>query len=271
MRHILLHGHMFKNAGTTLDWSLRRSFGAGFCGHRDDAAMREAPNNALAEALGNEAVVALSSHNLPCPPPAIPGVHFHCVFLLRHPIERILSVYAFERAQQAESPGALAAKRMHLQDYVAWRLQDPVRPVIRNFQTRFLAGVSERNAGVPLSAAAVAAAHRRLAEGAHIGIVERYDDSMVALEAALRPHFPDLDLAYVAQNVAASSDRATAGQTRSAQERLGPLWDAVMAHNAEDLALYQLAVQSLDRRIAAEPDFAGKLSSFRQRRAALAG
>ena len=114
MRHVLLHGHMFKNAGTTLDWSLRRSFGAGFYEHRDDAAMREAPDHALAVALRNKAVVALSSHNLPCPPPVIPGVHFHCVFLLRHPIARILSVYAFERAQQAQTPGALTAKRMDL-------------------------------------------------------------------------------------------------------------------------------------------------------------
>ena len=39
-RHVLLHAHMFKNAGTSLDASLRQSFGAAFVDHRDDESMR---------------------------------------------------------------------------------------------------------------------------------------------------------------------------------------------------------------------------------------
>ena len=37
MRNVILHYHLFKNAGSTLDWSLQRQFGAGFVDHRDDA------------------------------------------------------------------------------------------------------------------------------------------------------------------------------------------------------------------------------------------
>ena len=41
--NILLHGHMFKNAGSTLDWSLRQNFGADFLDHRDDEYLRDNP------------------------------------------------------------------------------------------------------------------------------------------------------------------------------------------------------------------------------------
>ncbi|TCO74892.1 hypothetical protein [Chromatocurvus halotolerans] len=270
MRHILLHGHIFKNAGSTLDWSLRRCFGSGFCEHRDDAAMREAPRDALAAGVANSSIVALSSHNLPSPPPSIDGIAFYTVFLLRHPIERALSVYAFERQQQATTPGAQAAKRMNLQDYVAWRLQDEVRPVIRNFQTRFLAGGAVRHGSEPLTSDAVAAAHQRLKAGAPVGLVERYDASMMVLEAALRPFFPQLDLAYLPQNVSRGvGPAAVANIAGSAREQLGPLWEPLLAHNAHDLALYAAAGKALDRRIATLPDVGRDLEQFRQRLAAL--
>ncbi len=267
MRHILLHGHIFKNAGSTLDWSLRRCFGPAFCEHRDDAAMRKAPQQALTSALADDALVALSSHNLPSPPPEMPGLCFHSVYLLRDPVERVLSVYAFERAQQAETPGAQAARRMNLQDYVAWRLRDSERPVIRNFQTRFLAGGAVRHNGDPLSAGAVASARQRLVEGAQVGLVERYDESMVLLEAALHPVFPHIDLACVPQNVTRGAARGGA----PLREQLGALWQEVVAHNAHDLALYSLADELLDRSIAAMPDFARKLARYRERSAALRG
>ena len=48
MRHILLHGHIFKNAGTTFDWSLERSFGEAFLDHREDKVMRERGGRHLA-------------------------------------------------------------------------------------------------------------------------------------------------------------------------------------------------------------------------------
>ncbi|MFN2288478.1 MAG: hypothetical protein ABR578_09125 [Chromatocurvus sp.] len=273
MRHILLHGHIFKNAGSTLDWSLRRSFGSSFCEHRDDAAMREAPRDALAAAFADASIVALSSHNLPSPPPSIDGIVFHTVFLLRHPIERALSVYAFERRQQAMTPGAQAAKRMSLQDYVAWRLQDDVRPVIRNFQTRFLAGGAVRHGYETLTPDSVSAAYQRLTAGVPVGLVERYDASMVALEAALRPFFPRLDLAYVPQNVSQKlsrvADPVAAPDQAAAKEELGPLWEPLLAHNAHDLALYAAAGTVLDRCIAALPDAGRDLEQFRQRLAAL--
>ena len=39
-RPVILHCHLFKNAGSTLDWSLQRQFGSTFIDHRDGDSMR---------------------------------------------------------------------------------------------------------------------------------------------------------------------------------------------------------------------------------------
>ena len=54
MRHVILHGHIFKNAGTSFDWSLERSFGEAFVDHREDKLMREGRDKHL-EAFLTEA------------------------------------------------------------------------------------------------------------------------------------------------------------------------------------------------------------------------
>ena len=89
---------MFKNAGTTFDWSLARYFGEGFTDHRDDDAMREGASY-LADWLEQHPQCrALSSHWIT---PPLPDWQNLCLCLfLRDPIERARSVYQFERAQQ---------------------------------------------------------------------------------------------------------------------------------------------------------------------------
>jgi len=60
--------------------------------------------------------------------------------MLRHPIERIRSVYDFERKQRGRTPGSRAAKSKSFRDYVAWRMTPAVAHTIRNYQTLYLAG-----------------------------------------------------------------------------------------------------------------------------------
>ena len=45
--HVLLYGHNFDNAGSSLDQRLHRRFGEGFTDHRDNEAMREAALSTL--------------------------------------------------------------------------------------------------------------------------------------------------------------------------------------------------------------------------------
>ncbi len=271
MRNVIVHGHIFKNAGTTFDWSLARCLGDGFLDHRDDTAMREGRAEHLAELLETTpGLKAISSHHLCYPLPAVSDVTFHPVYFLRHPIERIASVYAFERRQDAQTRGALAAKEKSFKEYVAWRLREDVPRTVRDYQTANIAGFHELPVRVKAKPEWLRTASDRIANSSCIGVVDRYDESMVVFEHALSPLFPDIDLAYVAQNV--SQERKAKGLSAGVKEVLDELGDLAveaLIQNAYDMALYRQATQKLDSALDEIDDVDARLADFRKRCARL--
>jgi len=268
MRHIILHGHIFKNAGSTFDWSLRRSFGDDFLDHRDNQSMRQQRAKHLATVVANATeLTALSSHHLCYPLPQPADVMFHPVYLLRHPIERIQSVYAFERKQNAQTPGAIAAKEKNFVQYVQWRMQEDVPRTIRDYQTSYIAGFHTRQVKATTPADWMQRAMHHLEFLNCVGVVDRYDESMIVFESHLRRHFPNIDLAYVRQNVTQhqGSDQGLFTRVQETLERLGSLSAEVLSKNSYDLALYRQANQKLDDAVAQIPDFDQRLAKFRKR------
>lgn len=272
MRHVLLHGHIFKNAGTTFDWSLARCFGPAFLDHRDDKVMREQRGRHLARLLEQRPELrAVSSHFLCYPLPEIDGVECHPMVFLRHPIERIASVYAFERQQDANTRGARAAKEMDFTDYVAWRLRLGVPRTIRDYQTANVTGNHDSSQKREPPASWLVQASQRLERAAGVGVVDRYDDSMIVLEDALKPLFPDIDLAYLRQNVTQTNTaRSIEEKVDDALKRLGDLVGEALRHNSFDLALYRQANLRLDAALSRLEDLDARREEFRARCVALA-
>ncbi|WOJ93441.1 hypothetical protein R0135_16895 [Congregibacter variabilis] len=240
---VLLHAHLFKNAGTTLDWSLERSFGDRFCDHRGDADMRANPEYLANFLKRNPRLQALSSHWLPFPLPSVEGLRLVPLVILRDPIERILSVYEFERRQAVDHPGTRKARDGDLQSYVAWRLEKGTGPVVRNYQVRMMSGTYPGSGDEAQFDRAVALLNGLPA----IGMVDRYRESAVMFEQTLKQDFPDLDLAFRRQNVRDSSDHRSSDERRAAvEEELGPLLQSVREANSLDIALYELACRRFE-------------------------
>ena len=265
-RLVILHNHLFKNAGTTIDWSLGRELGSAFVDHRDDAGMQQGARYLEGYLRDNPAMAGLSTHHLTFPLPEIVGVRLAVLTMFRHPIERVTSVYAFERKQvTSRNPGPVKAREATLADYIEWRLEPLVGPTIRNFHV--IKCLPPR--ALPLdppdsSEFAQALAFARSVD--LLGIVERFDESMVLFEEALRPHFPRIDLSYVAQNVGQSAALSGAQRIAELREAIGDaLFARLEAVNAPDLALYAAVVDEFDRRFAALPQGADRLAEFRVR------
>ncbi|TXS91338.1 hypothetical protein FV139_16540 [Parahaliea maris] len=267
MRHVLLHGHIFKNAGTTLDWALQRSFGPRFLYHQEEVEMRNRGEKRLAEVIFSAPdLTALSSHHMPIPTFRLANFCFHSLYLLRHPLRRAISVYSFERRQDVQTRGAKAAKRMGLQDYLRWRLEPDVPNTVRNYQTAYLAGCHRQFLDAGEMASLFGEAQTALGKLSLVGLVERFDDSMVLFETLLRPWFPDIDLAYVTQNRSqVSGEAGTLGEFSSPVEEMGKLAPAMVDANAYDLALYQLVSDKLDHAINGITGFEEKLRKFQER------
>jgi hypothetical protein len=267
MRTVIAHGHIFKNAGTTFDWALQRNFGNGFCDHRDDDLMGRYGASYLAQyLLDNPGISAISSHHL-CDTSAIEGIDIIPVYILRHPIERILSVYNFERKQDSSSPGAIAAKKYNFKDYVQWRMEPTVNGVIRNYHTVYLAGLQSRKPPVECTLdtfnSAMIKVHSSL-----VGLVEKFDASMVKFEESLKSRNIDLDLSYIKQNVNTERSTVAGSEISYIAEELGDLFKEVLNKNSYDLALYSAAAQQLENEQCNE--YSGKLADFEKRCAQLA-
>lgn len=265
MRLVITHGHIFKNAGTTFDWALRRNFGEGFCDHRDDAPMRQRGRDYLQEFLTDHPEInALSSHHM-CDTRGLQGIKPLPVFFLRHPLLRVLSVYGFERKQKSDTPGAQAAKKYNLKDYVKWRMEPSVGRTIRDYQVAYLAyGCKVRNSQ-SVGLKHFSAAAERFGDGSLVGVVEDFDRSLVVFEKQLGKHFPNIDLSYVRQNTTRSVGSEQRNINYLARELGDEVFELLVENNSFDLALYRMAKEGLVQKISDIEGFEVHLEDFRNR------
>lgn len=247
-RVIIVHVHMFKNAGSTFDWSLKKNFGKDFIDHRDDDKMRTGAKYLSPYLKDNSHIKAISSHHIRLPLPE--DQHWLClpVFILRHPIDRIGSVYAFHKKQKSDTIGALKAKEMHFSEYVRW-FMDASRPAtLRDFQARYCSGkigtiknLTENDYNDALQS---------LQNTPLVGIVECYAESMVLFEQNLKDYFPSIDLSYKKQNVGKRQGVSFETRIENLKKELGEdLINQVIENNKYDFMLYDEAKRLLTSRV----------------------
>jgi len=82
----------------------------------------------------------------------------------------------------------------------------------------------------------------------YVGVVERYDESMLMLEHCLKKYFPTLDLSYQRKNVSPESKSEDYMNSVNAllQELDEDVAEKLKQANAFDLALYDRANQKLN-------------------------
>ncbi len=249
MRNVILHYHIFKNAGSSIERLLSTGLG-------DRSGSVDGPNpwsiltadQVRRHLLERPELVALTSHHARPPVPAHPDWRVFPIVILRHPIDRVASIHRFEKDQDEPTPGSRMARKSSFADYVRWRLGEtgePVSPVIRDFQTLNLS-----SAQLEVEDPRTARASRRHLDSAKefleslpaFGLVEEFDESIARLRRWLRPSFPELELVPVRANVSQEPGSTLPGRVREMRSRLGdPLYQAILDANRLDLELYQFA------------------------------
>lgn len=234
-RTVILHYHLFKNAGTSLDQILRQNFGdrwvtREFSGQKDHS-------TELADWICSEPeAVAFSTHTAMGPVPEIPGVRIVSVMLLRDPISRIRSAYRFERQQQADTYGANLAKKTDLEGYVRTRLAKPGDRQCRDFQTFRLASMQPESDTRPELDRALDAARGLTV----LGSVADFDGAVADLARAVRDAYPAFTWASVQANVSKPG--------KSAEAPSPDLQQLLEEANGNDLALIETLFGSSELR-----------------------
>ncbi|MEW5789225.1 MAG: hypothetical protein AB1899_15375 [Pseudomonadota bacterium] len=244
MAPILIHYHIFKNAGSSVDHALRAHFGDAWTTWDGDSHHDALSPSALAGYLrANPGLRALSSHQAH---PPVPWSGCHPLVFLRHPLDRAWSVYNFVAAD-ATQPNSSLARQAGFRGYVAWALGgDPSGVVIRDYQVVHLSSAACRQSSL-LQARATPAdleeARAFIDACPAFGLVRRFSDSAALLEKTYGQHFPGFRMAPVRLNTGPQSLATEAMTLDQARQVLGEsLFRAFMEQNALDAELYRHAV-----------------------------
>jgi hypothetical protein len=261
-RKIIVHAHIFKNAGSTFEWSLNRNLRKKFEIIRKKPSLWNDSNELNRIIDNNRQLTAISAHwvNLN----HINDWQFDVIpyLLLRNPLERIKSVYNFEKTQyENETKSAKMAKKYSFAEYVEWSMGNPRHFVLQNYQTRFLSGdlVGE------ISEQTLNSALRQTTLIPTIGCVDKYDESMVVLEEALIKEDYHLDLSYVRRNSSQDTQLTVQDKISMLRTELAGLYHDIENDNKYDQILYQNAQENLSTQINQIKDFDQKLDEFRDR------
>ena len=268
-RYVIVHYHVFKNGGSTIEYILEREFPGRFASvhGRDPDATLDAAD--LTEFLQQHpGIAAVSSHHLRYPKPLSRQTVFFDWCFLRDPLARLYSSYNHFRRCDADSLCARWAQSYSPGEF-AMRLIDEAPHQVSEVQVTQLA-----NAGAftrPANERDLEQASAVLREMAVPGVVEMFNESLVVAEYFLRPAFPKLRLEYAAQNVSQSIRRAP-GESRAYWEGVWgkELYDRLLRMNEMDMELVLRAKREILRRLDRVPRAAEKLVDFRSRCARLA-
>ena len=185
-RTIILHYHLFKNAGTSIDSILKENFGEQWV-TKEFKSLSNNTADVTQWINDHPKAVAFSSHTMNGPVPKIDGVKIISIAMLRDPVKRIISAYKFERMQSSDTWGAQLAKQLSFEDYVVKRLQEEGDTQCRNFQTTRLATLR------PGSQPRIQRAIEALDDISIVGIVEDFNNSLKAIACEILQDFPNYE------------------------------------------------------------------------------
>ena len=267
-RWVIAHYHIFKNAGSTLEYVLRRAFGERFAtvhGPASDSVLRQADLVSFLQAHPD--IVAVSSHHLNYPKPDVPGLILFDLCFLRDPIQRLWSVYNYLCRVESFDELSACAKSMPPRQFFELMIEEHPQ-LVNDVQVSVIA-----NGGAytrPPAFTDLRVAVDVLRRMAVVGLVDMFDKSLVAAEYFLRPAFPRLQFQYVKQNVAPAlspNDGDTNVQPEEQlREAIGDvLYNRLEQLNQLDYHLVARTKQEVERRFALMPRREERLADFQSR------
>lgn len=247
-RFVIVHVHIFKNAGTTLDWVFAKNFGNDFHDHRDDESMVDGGRGYLRRYIVEHSKVkAISSHHIYFNPASIsiPRTRVIPVYIIRHPIERILSVYKFERKQKSSAIGPTHAKMLDFNDFVDWRMSSEEASTIVNANSIYCSG----HRGV-IGEIEYLLAKNNLTNTPLVAVVDRFTESMEVFKKFLVGIYPCIDLSYTRQNVGQPERKSLEEKILEVEGLLSEdVKQKIYSLNEYDLKLYDFANTLLGNRL----------------------
>ena len=258
LKDILLHHHIFKNAGSTIISILERNFKEKFATFEPEPG-GIITTKKLFKFIERKNVIAVSSHNFHTRLFADyrensfgQNYIFIDMVLLRHPIDRIASIYRFSKANVGDSePLYQLAKKYNFSDFLRC-LFDEFPYHVNDFQVNNFA-----NFGIyfyPPSNIDLSIAKERMVRFALLGVVDKFDDFCVRCEYFMRRIYGNINFSHVPQHTTSNPNatlQTRLDEIRGMCDRI--VYGKLEEFNQLDFLLYQAAVDECNRRDAIIP------------------
>jgi hypothetical protein len=248
MKTVILHYHLFKNAGTSLDAAFKENFSE----EAGEWVTKEFPNNLSDNReqlkqwiIDNPQAKCFSSHTAVFPIPKIDGVKIIPVIFIRHPIDRMASAYAFERKQGESGFGPTLARNTSLAGYIETRLSIPADRQCRDFHAHRLATMFGEKQGNEVERAIMA-----IEKLPFVGVVELFSDSLEQLQILLRKNgFKSIKLKPVEKNISRNVGTPITDKVTQLTNDIGEsLYKILCNENATDIKIWE-SIYSRTKRI----------------------
>lgn len=264
MRCIILHHHIFKNAGTSLDFSLQEFFNENFVEFNKNSEFSRILPEELFEFLeSNPDLQAVSSH------------HFHGYdfendlkysiynhkyyffdfIMIRHPISRLVSMYLYYRSLPSDAGDFLIpyCHKLSFNGFIEFLIKNHPNYVV-NPQVTML---GSDHYGAPPNPKNLDRAINRLLKCSMLGLVERFGDSLLVAEYFLQPVFPKLKLKLTRQNISnLASIPGYDGSLESIENNIGASsFKKLCKLNDLDIKLWNFVDHELKRRKSYVPEY----------------
>lgn len=253
-RNVLFHIHFFKNAGSTIDSMLMNHFQGDMGNLEGQYPYSVVPTSLFTSYLSkNPNLKAITSHQALFPLKHSGGFSFFPIFFLRHPIDRIGSIYSFEQRQDSNAIGPVKAKTLNMNDYILWRLSDGGGIAMNNFHVLRLSNALT-NTDDPRNIRATNQnfneATKRLEQCEFFGIVEHFDDSLSLMKNYLEPYFPSLEYTYEKKNISSVRASSLDERIKIIKQQIEPeTYKKLLENNSLDIQLYNHALHLFGKRM----------------------
>ncbi len=239
----IFHFHFYKNAGSSFDYILRDNFINQWAEKEFDNLEKDSKDVINWIKNSNE-LNCFSSHTAKLDIINLLELNIFPVLFVRHPIDRIASVYKYEKNRQSQNWEHVLAKNSSMREYIQARLAIEGDAQCRNFHIHRLAETFR----FELSKESIfEKAARAVDQLPFIGVVEKFQDSLNILSSALeREGHITLKLIEVRENSTSPGDKSLITRLQEIESELGKdFYEYLNQINKEDILIYEKIVTGL--------------------------
>jgi hypothetical protein len=244
-RCVVFHFHFYKNAGSSVDAILKNNFVNQWEDKEFDE--NDLPSGAIKWILQSSTINCFSSHTATLDILNNTDVELIPIVFLRHPLDRIASVYNYEKIQTSDAWEHALARTSSMRQYIETRLASEFDAQCRNFHCYRLSELFKNKNDIESSSFDLA--QKTLASLPIVGIVDRFQESLDIYKVYLNNNgFANLRFNETRENAVAPLELTLEDRLNKMQDEVGgDFFQLLTEVNKDDITLYELSVNKLER------------------------